>query len=200
MKTLVFAALIASLTTPVFADDAKLKKSCLKKYPIMQGIYDLELIKMFDDICDKKNKDNQNAYLIQAVQRLHQLGFTYQALQLIGSLEAQGVNHEQLTKIKFLIATRFSDDALKIMQAKQSHFLAEPPIIQAAISLNTNLQQVFVAHVEEEKVEKAQQVEEKKLRQPIKRARAKVQIKKPTSLTTPVNQTQAKQRTPFTDL
>lgn len=198
MRFFIFAALAASFTTQVIADDAKLKRSCLKKYPIMQGIHDAELITMFGNICDKNNQGNQNAYLIQVTQRFQQLGLTYHALQLLGSLEAQGLNHEQLTRVKFLIGTQLTHDSLKVMQVNQSQILAESSTIQAATALRTNLQQLFTVPIEENKVEQIEQVHEK-VRQPIKR-KAKVQVKRPTTLTTPVKQTQNKQPTPFTNL
>lgn len=198
MKILIFTVLLASSTTLAFANNEKIKRSCLKKHPVMRGIYDTELIEIFSHICDKKNKDFQNAYLIQATQRFQYLGFNYQALQLLGLLEAQGVNHEGLNKVKFLIGTQLTDDALRVMQANQSKNLSEPQIIQAATILNTQLQKQFSTAISPNKVDRVLQENSQQVIK--RRARAKVQIKQPTTFTKPVNQTQNKQITPFTNL
>lgn len=198
MKTLIFTALLASSTTLAFANNDKLKRSCLKKYPVMLGIYDTELIGIFSRICDKKNMDVQNASLIQATQRFQYLGFNFQALQLLGSLEAQGVNHEGLNKVKFLIGAQLTDDALRVMQANQSKNLSEPQTIQAATILNTQLQKVFSTAISPNQVDRV--LQEKSQQVIKKRRRVKIQTKQPTIFTKPVKQTQNKQITPFTNL
>lgn len=164
----------------------------------MLGIYDTELIGIFSRICDKKNMDVQNASLIQATQRFQYLGFYFQALQLLGSLEAQGVNNEGLNKVKFLIGAQLTDDALRVMQANQSKNLSEPQTIQAATILNTQLQKVFSTAISPNQVDRV--LQEKSQQVIKKRRRVKIQTKQPTIFTKPIKQTQNKQITPFTNL
>lgn len=107
------------------ADDLKLKRGCLKENPVMEGVADQSLINIYNQVCDKKNKDNKSTYLIQAAQRFSALGLNYQAMQLISSLEAQNVSSQGLTDVKFLAGIKLASDALISMREKELRYLNE---------------------------------------------------------------------------
>ena len=77
MKTIIVLTVLVSvsgLCPLAFAEDLTLKRSCLKDNPLAVGVMDSQLINIYTQLCDKKNKDNKNAYLVQAAQRFQQLG------------------------------------------------------------------------------------------------------------------------------
>ena len=86
-KIVVFTAIFSSfvLSQNVLAEDSgvKLKKKCVKEYPLVEGETDQSLLGIYAQICDKKNNGNKNNLLIQAAQRYQQLGRNLKALQLV---------------------------------------------------------------------------------------------------------------------
>lgn len=69
----------------------------------MQGVSDPDLIQIYTQICDKKNKQDKSTYLLQAAQRFYVIGQNYQALQIVGYLESQSLTHRNLTDLKFFM-------------------------------------------------------------------------------------------------
>jgi len=127
----------------IFADELKLKRSCLKQNPLAAGISDPTLIEIYTQRCDKKNKDNQNAYLVQAAQRLQQLGLNYRAIQLVNELEQQQVQSSTLTDVKFLIGAKFANDALAHMRQNESRYSTQNLTYPAAKNLADHLQKTM---------------------------------------------------------
>nr|MCG4642121.1 hypothetical protein [Bifidobacterium bifidum] len=75
---------------------------------------DSNLINIYSQICDKKNKKNvvlQNELLIQAAQQYQKLGHNLKALQLVDSLRKQNIQHTALTDISFLAGVDIANKA-----------------------------------------------------------------------------------------
>ena len=90
-----------------FADENRieLKKGCIKDYPLVADETDPDLLNIYSQICDKKNKKNielKNELFIQAAQKFQQLGKNLKALQLVESLRKQNIQHTALTDVTFL--------------------------------------------------------------------------------------------------
>ena len=87
MKNIIsyFLVLGASLaTTLAYADDdIKLKKSCIKDYPAVQGESSPELLSIYAQICDKKNKDKKNDLLISAASQLQKIGKNLKLIKIL---------------------------------------------------------------------------------------------------------------------
>ncbi|WP_445114517.1 hypothetical protein [Acinetobacter sp. WZC-1] len=91
----------------------------------MSGEKDAALLGIYQQICDKKNKDNKNNLLVQAAQRFQQLGQNLKALQLINTLHAQNIQSTILTDTKFLAGVSVADTALKQMREHELRYLTE---------------------------------------------------------------------------
>ena len=122
------------------AEDVKLKRACLKDYPLAQGVSDAQLIGIYAQVCDKKNKDNRNAYLIQAAQRFQQLGMNERAMSLVNQLESQQVRSNSLTDTKFLVGAQLANNALLQMRTQQSRTLLASSTYPAAKTLIQNIE------------------------------------------------------------
>ena len=55
----VFATSVTSVISHA-GDEIKLKRSCLKDYPEVVGESNPELLSIYSQLCDKKNKDNKD--------------------------------------------------------------------------------------------------------------------------------------------
>lgn len=140
MKTniLLWAGLmLSSLSMSAFASnsDIDISRSCIKKNPLVSGENDPVLLKTYSQICDKKNADNKNGYLVQAAQRFQQIGRSEKALALVQQLEAEKVQGNTLTDVKFLAATNIANDALKQMRQKEMRYLSSDITYPAASEL-----------------------------------------------------------------
>ena len=109
------------LGSNVYADE--LKKSCVKDNPLVAGESDPTLIGIYTQVCDKKNKDNKNAYLVQAAQQFQKLGRNLKALQLVNELNSSGINHTSLTDVKFLAAVGIADQAVNQIRNQEGRYL-----------------------------------------------------------------------------
>ncbi|TCM66569.1 hypothetical protein EC844_11211 [Acinetobacter calcoaceticus] len=136
------------------ADDVKLKRSCVKDNPLVKGVTDPALLGIYAEICDKKNKDNRNGYLIQAAQRFQQLGLDYQALQIVESLEAQNVRSNTLTDVKFLIGSKYANQAITQMRSNETRYLNTDVTYPAAQQLSDNIKGALPAVVLEQQAAK----------------------------------------------
>lgn len=126
-KTILFTTLLlGSLSvTSAFADEVNLKKSCVKDNPIIAGETDPSLLNIYAQVCDKKNKDTKNVYLVQAAQRFQQLGKNLKALQLVDQLNSQQFQHSALTDVKFLAGVAIANQALTQLRDKEVRYLSE---------------------------------------------------------------------------
>lgn len=115
MKTKISLAVLLGmigLLPTVNASEVKLKTSCLRAYPAAVGQTDPSLLGMYEQLCDKKNKDYQITYLIKAAQRFQQLDQNYQALQIVAELEKANVQSFTLTDVKLIASTAIANSAL----------------------------------------------------------------------------------------
>lgn len=140
MKTniLLWAGLmLSSLSMSALASnsDIDISRSCIKKNPLVSGENDPVLLKTYSQICDKKNADNKNGYLVQAAQRFQQIGRSEKALALVQQLEAEKVQGNTLTDVKFLAATDIANDALQQMRQKEMRYLSSDITYPAANEL-----------------------------------------------------------------
>ncbi|TCB66867.1 hypothetical protein [Acinetobacter sp. ANC 4178] len=140
MKTniLLWAGLMLSslsMSTLASNSDIDISRSCIKKNPLVSGENDPVLLKTYSQICDKKNADNKNGYLVQAAQRFQQIGRSEKALALVQQLEAEKVQGNTLTDVKFLAATNIANDALKQMRQKEMRYLSSDITYPAANEL-----------------------------------------------------------------
>ncbi len=143
MKTIIVLTVLVSvsgLCPLAFAEDLTLKRSCLKDNPLAVGVMDSQLINIYTQLCDKKNKDNKNAYLVQAAQRFQQLGLNDRAIQIVNGLEQQNIHSPTLTDTKFLIGVKFANDALQQMREKESRSLSSDLTYPAAKFLIGDIQ------------------------------------------------------------
>ncbi|RZG46474.1 hypothetical protein EXU28_09285 [Acinetobacter wuhouensis] len=122
-----FLVLGASLVTSfTYADDEiKLKKSCIKDYPVVAGETSPELLSIYAQVCDKKNKDNKDMLLVSAAEKFQQLGKNDKALQLVNFLEGQNIQSTTLTDVKFLAGISLAKDALNKMINTEVRYLTE---------------------------------------------------------------------------
>lgn len=133
MKSYYFVLSAFVLSTPaslVFADtdgDIHLKKKCVKNYPLVSGETDQNLLGIYAQLCDKKNKKNdelKDQLSIQAAKRYQELGKSYKALQLVESLNAQNVHHSSLTDTRFLAGISIANSALNHMRQEEMRYLS----------------------------------------------------------------------------
>lgn len=124
-KILILSVIIGSFfaVQNAIADETELSRSCLRNNPIMEGMTDLELVRIFTAVCDKKNSDKKNGYLIQAAQRFQQIGQNWKALQLVNALQAANVQGNTLTDVKFLAASSITSSAIDDIRNKEMRYL-----------------------------------------------------------------------------
>lgn len=124
-----------------YAADVKIKRSCIKDNPLIQGVSDVQLLSIYTQICDKKNKDQRDQYLILAAKRFQQLGMNDRSLSIVNTLEAKQVKSQELTDVKFLIGTHLAGDALAKMRGQESRFLSKELTYPPAQILAENIRQ-----------------------------------------------------------
>jgi hypothetical protein len=134
----------------VYADE--LKKSCVKDNPLVAGESDPTLIGIYTQVCDKKNKDNKNAYLVQAAQQFQKLGRNLKALQLVNELNSSGINHTSLTDVKFLASVGIADQAVNQIRNQEGRYLNDDSYA-LAVGLNDAVKNAKPLSVIETKVE-----------------------------------------------
>ena len=131
-----------------FADDHRieLKKGCIQDYPLVTDETDPDLLNIYSQICDKKNKKNielKNELSIQAAQRFQQLGENLKALQLVDSLRKQNIQHTALTDVTFLAGVGIAQSSLQHMRNNELRYLSPeityPAAKQFSDSIRTSL-------------------------------------------------------------
>ncbi len=110
----------------VHANDSevKLKRSCIKANPLVDGESDPDLLNIYAQVCDKKNTENKLLLLTQAANRFQQLGKPLKSLMLVDFLEKQNVNIAALTDVKFLIGVDLAKSSLTKMRENESRYLS----------------------------------------------------------------------------
>lgn len=121
-------------------DTAEIKKSCAKIYPLAAGDSDADLISLYSQACDKKNRKNpeQLAQLqIQIAQKYQALGQNLKALQTVNQLRNQNINTPELTDIVFLAGTAISQNALNQMRTVELRALSVETYASAKLLAET---------------------------------------------------------------
>ena len=139
---LIVMILVSQLT---FANEkpVELKKGCMKDYPLVTGETDRDLLNIYSQICDKKNKKNialQNELLIQAAQKYQQLGKNLKALQLVENLHQQNVQRAALTDVAFLAGVGIAESSLQYMRSNEVRYLSAQTTYPAAKKLSEHIQ------------------------------------------------------------
>lgn len=146
-------------TTLVYADDEiKLKRSCIKDYPMVEGETNPELLAVYSQLCDKKNKDNKNKLLVSAAEKFQQIGKNDKAIQIVNYLETQNIQSNELTDVKFLAGIGLASDALNKMRTREMRYLTEDKTYPVAKSFTDAVRQAMPAAVLVEKIRKVPQL------------------------------------------
>ncbi|MFW1797635.1 hypothetical protein ACG9X6_21180 [Acinetobacter guillouiae] len=171
-------------TTLVYADDEiKLKRSCIKDYPMVEGETNPELLAVYSQLCDKKNKDNKNKLLVSAAEKFQQIGKNDKAIQIVNYLETQNIQSNELTDVKFLAGIGLASDALNKMRTREMRYLTEDKTYPVAKSFTDAVRQAMPAAVLVEKNQESAPVVERARPQKVNRAQK--------SRTTPTRSTPA---------
>ncbi|CAB1221466.1 hypothetical protein [Acinetobacter bouvetii] len=146
-KTRIFWALtlVFSVSTFTFAREQpiELKKGCIKDHPIVAGETDPDLLNIYSQICDKKNKKNivlQHELSIQAAQKFQAMGKNLKALQLVDQLREQNVQHSELTDVAFLAGIAIAENSLQHMRSQEMRYLKADSTYPAAKQLSDHIQ------------------------------------------------------------
>lgn len=171
-------------TTLVYADDEiKLKRSCIKDYPMVEGETNPELLAVYSQLCDKKNKDNKNKLLVSAAEKFQQIGKNDKAIQIVNYLETQNIQSNELTDVKFLAGIGLASDALSKMRTREMRYLTEDKTYPVAKSFTDAVRQAMPAAVLVEKNQESAPV--------VERARPQKVSRPQKSRTTPIRSTPA---------
>ncbi|SDC06963.1 hypothetical protein [Acinetobacter boissieri] len=116
---------ITVFTSSVFADDSiiKLKKRCVKDYPLVKDETDQDLLGLYVKICETSDSNIQNHLLVQAAQKYQQLGKNLKALQLVSTLYSQNVFSTSLTDVEFMAGSQIANTALNKMRNEEVRYL-----------------------------------------------------------------------------
>lgn len=124
----VIAAALIAQASFAMEKPLELKKSCIKDNPLADGDSDPELIGLYSQICDKKNKKNNELMTdlyIQAAQKYQELGYSLKALQAVNQLRKQNINRQELTDVEFLAGIAISQNALNYMRTVELRALTD---------------------------------------------------------------------------
>ncbi len=138
-KSIVLIPMFAAvcLTQAAFAKDKplELSKSCIKDYPLASGDSSGELIQLYSQLCDKKNK--KNAELLtdlqtQIAQKYQAEGFNLKALQTVNELRGKNINSPALTDVTILASSAIAQNAINYMRTSESRFLTDETYAQVS--------------------------------------------------------------------
>ncbi len=143
-----------------YADESevKLKRSCIKDNPVVEGESDPALLGIYAQLCDKKNKDNKDNNMILAAQQFQKLGKNYKALQIVSELESNNIHSNTLTDVKFLAGVNLANSALNQMREKESRYLSNDDTYPAVKKFTDDVKGALPATVLEKKAEEAEVV------------------------------------------
>ncbi|MFI8146571.1 hypothetical protein [Acinetobacter sp. ABJ_C5_2] len=119
----------------------KLKKSCIKKNPIIEGQTDPELLSLFKQVCDTDNSTQKNDLLAKAAMRFYQTNQPVKALNLASQLQSQNVRGSLLTDVLFLSGVSIANNSLQQMRGQEMRYLTNdvtyPPAKQLIENIHT---------------------------------------------------------------
>lgn len=119
----------------------KLKKSCVKKNPIIEGQTDPELLNLFKQVCDTDNSTQKNDLLAKAAMRFYQTNQPVKALNLANQLQSQNVRGSLLTDVLFLSGVSIANNSLQQMRSQEMRYLTNdvtyPPAKQLIENIHT---------------------------------------------------------------
>lgn len=121
----------------------ELKRGCIKNYPLVRDEIDPELLNIYHQICDRKNKKNielKNDLSIQAAQRFQAIGKNLKALQWVEELRKQNVQRRELTDVAFLAGIGISESNLQYMRNNEMRYLNAENTYPAAKKLSDHIQ------------------------------------------------------------
>ena len=107
---------------------AEISKSCIKANPLAAGDTNAELIELYTQLCDKKNKQNVEQltdFKIAIAQNYQEHGNNLKALQALNQLRSLNINTPQMTDIEFLAGTSISQHALNQMRSVELRPISE---------------------------------------------------------------------------
>lgn len=120
---LLISGLLLSQLTNANDPEIKLKRSCIKANPLIEGETDSELLSIYQRICDKKNTEEKSDLLIQAANRFQQIDNYIKSMILIDYLQKQNVNTPMLTDVKFLLGVNLARSSLTKMRMNEARYL-----------------------------------------------------------------------------
>jgi hypothetical protein len=150
-------------------DEIKLKRSCIKDYPMVEGETNPELLGIYAQLCDKKNKDYKNKLLVSAAEKFQQLGKNEKALQIVSYLETLNIQSNELTDVKFISSLGLATDALNKMRSSEMRYLTEAKTYPVAKSFTDAVRQAMPAAVLVEKNQESAPVVERARPQKVSR-------------------------------
>lgn len=107
---------------------AEISKSCIKANPLAAGDTSAELIDLYTQLCDKKNKQNLEQltdFKISIAQNYQENGNNLKALQALNQLRSLNINTPKMTDIEFLAGTAISQNALNHMRTVELRSISE---------------------------------------------------------------------------
>ncbi len=121
---------------------------------MVEGETNPELLGIYAQLCDKKNKDYKNKLLVSAAEKFQQLGKNEKALQIVSYLETLNIQSNELTDVKFLAGLGLASDALTKMRTSEMRYLTEAKTYPVAKSFTDAVRQAMPAAVLVEKIRK----------------------------------------------
>lgn len=122
-------------------EPVKLKKSCIKKNPIIEGQTDPELLNLFKQVCDTDNSTQKNDLLAKAAMRFYQTNQPVKALNLANQLQSQNIRGSLLTDVLFLSSVSIANSSLQQMRSQEMRYLTNdgtyPPAKQLIENIHT---------------------------------------------------------------
>ena len=145
-KYKLFLPLLVMLSISPFTfaseNNIELKKACIKDYPLMGDETDPDLLNIYRQICDRKNKKNielKNELSIQAAQRFQALGKNLKVLQLVDDLRKQNIQRRELTDVAFLAGVGIAESNLQHMRNHEMRYLNSESTYPAAKELSNHI-------------------------------------------------------------
>ena len=114
---------------------------------MVEGETNPELLAVYSQLCDKKNKDNKNKLLVSAAEKFQQIGKNDKAIQIVNYLETQNIQSNELTDVKFLAGIGLASDALSKMRTREMRYLTEDKTYPVAKSFTDAVRQAMPAAV-----------------------------------------------------
>lgn len=122
-------------------EPVKLKRSCIKKNPLVEGQNDPELLNIFKQVCDSDNTTQKNDLLAKAAMRFYQTNQPVKALNLASQLQSQNIRGSLITDVLFLSGVSIANSSLQQMRSQEMRYLTNdvtyPPAKQLIENIHT---------------------------------------------------------------